>query len=82
MKKRKLGKSDLEGRGAVRQRVAMGWHTMRHTYRSWLDDTGAPMTVQQNLWRHASMATTARYGDAIPDTLREAHGKVVRMVIQ
>jgi hypothetical protein len=21
----------------------IGWHTFRHTYRSWLDETGAPM---------------------------------------
>ncbi|MGH9523865.1 MAG: tyrosine-type recombinase/integrase [Terriglobales bacterium] len=61
----------------------IGWHTMRHTYRSWLDDTGAPMTVQQNLMRHASIATTMNvYGDAIPETLRAAHGKVVRMALQ
>ncbi len=24
----------------------IGWHTFRHTYRSWLDETGAPMKVQ------------------------------------
>lgn len=23
----------------------LGWHTFRHTYRSWLDDTGAPVGV-------------------------------------
>jgi len=26
----------------------IGWHTFRHTYRSWLDETGAPMKVQQD----------------------------------
>ncbi|MBZ5512737.1 MAG: site-specific integrase [Acidobacteriia bacterium] len=62
---------------------AIGWHTMRHTYRSWLDETGAPMTVQQNLMRHSDIRTTMNiYGDAIPDSLRSAHSKVVRMVIQ
>jgi integrase len=25
----------------------IGWHMFRHTYRSWLDKTGAPMKVQQ-----------------------------------
>ena len=25
----------------------IGWHTFRHTYRSWLDATGAPLKVQQ-----------------------------------
>ena len=29
----------------------IGWHTFRHTYRSWLDDTGAPTTVQKELMR-------------------------------
>ena len=24
----------------------LGWHTFRHTYRSWLDETGAPLKVQ------------------------------------
>jgi len=24
----------------------VGWHTFRHSYRSWMDDTGAPLTVQ------------------------------------
>jgi integrase len=38
---------------------SLGWHTFRHTYRAWLDDTGAPMTVQQQLMRrHASIQTT------------------------
>jgi integrase len=31
----------------------IGWHTFRHTYRSWLDASGAPMGVQQKLMRHA-----------------------------
>ena len=62
---------------------AIGWHTMRHSYRSWLDETGAPLTVQQNLMRHADIRTTMNiYGDAIPETLRAAHGKVVRMALR
>jgi integrase len=28
------------------------WHTFRHSYRSWLDETGAPLTVQKELMRH------------------------------
>ena len=37
---------------------SVGWHTFRHTYRSWLDDTGAPVGVQQKLMRHAQISTT------------------------
>lgn len=36
----------------------VGWHTFRHTYRSWLDATGAPLGVQQKLMRHAQISTT------------------------
>jgi integrase len=61
----------------------IGWHTFRHTYRSWLDETGAPMKVQQELMRHASIQTTMNvYGQATPSSKREANGKVVEMVLK
>lgn len=61
----------------------LGWHTFRHTYRSWLDETGAPMKVQQELMRHASIQTTMNvYGQAMTSTKREANGKVVEMVLK
>ena len=30
-------------------------HSMRHTYRSWLDAVGTPIAVQQKLMRHADI---------------------------
>jgi integrase len=36
----------------------IGWHTYRHAYRSFLDDVGAPLGVQQKLMRHAQIGTT------------------------
>ena len=61
----------------------IGWHTLRHTYRSWLDDTGAPMSVQQELMRHASIQTTMNvYGGAMAEGKRAANSKVVRMAIR
>jgi len=61
----------------------IGWHTFRHTYRSWLDETGAPMKVQQELMRHASIQTTMNiYGQAMSSSKREANGKVVEMVLK
>jgi integrase len=59
----------------------IGWHTFRHTYRSWLDETGAPMKVQQELMRHASIQTTMNvYGRAMTETKRRANSQVVRLV--
>jgi integrase len=60
----------------------IGWHTFRHTYRSWLDETGAPMKVQQELMRHASIQTTMNvYGQAMSSSKRDANSKVVQMVL-
>jgi len=60
----------------------IGWHTFRHTFRSLLDETGAPLKVQQELMRHADMRTTMNiYGRAMDKSKREAHGKIVRLVL-
>jgi len=60
----------------------LGWHTFRHTYRSWLDANGTPIGVQQKLMRHAQVSTTMNvYGNALMQTKREAHEKVVRMAL-
>jgi type IV secretion system protein VirB5 len=47
------------------------------------DETGAPMKVQQELMRHASIQTTMNvYGQAMSSSKREANGKVVEMVLK
>jgi integrase len=59
----------------------IGWHTLRHTYRTWLDETGATIGVQQKLMRHGDIRTTMNvYGDALEDSLRTANSKVVSKV--
>jgi len=60
----------------------IGWHTLRHTYRSWLDETGAPLKVQQELMRHSDIRTTMNiYGAAMSESKRQANSKVVRLVL-
>lgn len=60
----------------------LGWHTFRHSYRALLDATGAPLGVQQRLMRHADIGTTMNvYGGAYMNEKREAHGKVVQMLL-
>jgi integrase len=47
-----------------------------------LDATGAPLTVQKELMRHASIQTTMNiYGKAMTDSKRHAHSKVVGMIL-
>ena len=73
---RKAGKEAGLGDG-------VGWHTFRHSYRSWLDDTGAPTSVQKELMRHASIQTTMNvYGKAMTDSKRQAHSKVVQLILK
>ena len=63
--------------------ASIGWHTFRHTYRSWLDDTGAPMGVQQKLMRHAQISTTMNvYGNALMEAKREANAAVVSRILR
>lgn len=72
-----------ERREAAGKYDGLGWHTFRHTYRSWLDDTGAPIGVQQKLMRHAQISTTMNvYGNALMTAKREANSKVVRMALR
>jgi len=62
---------------------SLGTHTMRHSYRSWLDAVGTPIAVQQKLMRHASITTTMNiYGDVVTSEMAEAHSKVVQLALQ
>jgi len=56
----------------------LGWHTFRHTFRSWLDSVGTAVGVQQKLMRHAGVTTTMNvYGKAMMDSKLEAHTKLL-----
>jgi len=60
----------------------IGTHTMRHTYRSWLDAVGTPVAVQQKLMRHSDIRTTMNvYGDVVTDEMAQAHSKVVGLAL-
>jgi len=61
---------------------AIGWHSLRHSYRAWLDETGAPLGVQQKLMRHANISTTMNvYGGAFMEAKRRANTSVVQRVL-
>jgi integrase len=57
-------------------------HTMRHTYRSWLDAVGTTVAVQQKLMRHADIRTTMNtYGDVVTDEMSQANSKIVALAL-
>jgi hypothetical protein len=60
----------------------IGWHTLRHSYRAWLDQTGVPLGVQQKLMGHATISTTMNvYGGAFMEAKRKANTSVVQRVL-
>ena len=61
---------------------SLGTHTLRHTYRSWLDAVGTGLAVQQKLMRHADIRTTMNvYGDVVTDEMEQAHKKIVGLAM-
>jgi integrase len=68
--------------GAKTEIGGLGTHSLRHTYRSWLDAVGTPIAVQQKLMRHADIRTTMNiYGDVVTDEMAVASGKVTRLAL-
>jgi len=53
-----------------RQRVV--FHTLRHTFASWLVINGIPLYTVQKLLGHSTSAMTERYAHLAPDTLKAA----------
>ena len=78
-----IQKQILRPRGEQVGFSGLGWHTFPHTYRSLLDETGAPVGVQQKLMRHSNVATTMNvYGNATHRAKAQANSKVVGMLMQ
>lgn len=62
--------------------AGLGTHSLRHTYRTWLDSVGTPIGVQQKLMRHADIRTAMNiYGDAMTADMAEAQGKIVGLAV-
>jgi hypothetical protein len=59
----------------------VGCHTFRHTYRSWLDATEAPLCARQELMRHAHNGATMDYGNSPIESKRNANSKLVCTVL-
>jgi integrase len=60
----------------------LGTHTMRHTYRAWLDAAGTAVALQQKLMRHTDIRTTLNvYGDVVTDEMSVAASKVAGLAV-
>jgi integrase len=60
----------------------VGWHTLRHACRSWLDSGKVQVGVQKDLLRHSDINTTMNiYGRALPADMRKSHNKMVKQLV-
>ncbi len=60
----------------------IGWHTLRHTYATVLEQMGARMKVAQELLRHADIQTTMNiYTGAMEKDKREAANRVAEALL-
>ena len=58
--------------GITDRRQKASFHTLRHTFASWLAIQGTPILVIKELLGHASLAMTERYAHLIPDQKKES----------
>jgi integrase len=56
--------------GIEDRRYKLTFHSLRHTYASWLVQDGIPLHTVMNLMRHSSITMTERYSHLAPDHIR------------
>jgi len=60
----------------------IGWHALRHSYGTWLDEIGTGAMVQKELMRHSSIVMTLDgYGRGVPSANREANSRLVGQLL-
>ena len=57
------------------------FHALRHTYASWLVQSGVPLRAIQDLLGHTSLKMTERYAHLAPQHLLDAVDLMVKKVV-
>lgn len=61
----------------------LGWHTLRHSYKSLLDRVTQDATLKRDLMRHADVHTTMQvYGEVEMDRMRAANSAAVALALE
>ena len=59
----------------------IGWHTLRHSYRSWLNAAGVTVGTSKDMMRHADISTTMNtYGRTLPAGMKEAADAIAALI--
>jgi len=59
-------------------RMRVVFHTMRHTYASWLVESGVDLYTVKELMGHSTLAMTERYAHVGEGTLQKAVKRLAR----
>jgi integrase len=59
---------------------SLGWHALRHSYRTRLDEGGAGLSVMKELMRHSNITQTMAYGRGVDSANRAANATVAAML--
>jgi integrase len=59
----------------------LGFHSLRHSYRSWLDSVGTTPGVTKYLMRHSGIGQTSKYGRAMSEEKRISNTRVVNALL-
>jgi integrase len=63
--------------------IPLGWHALRHSYRTWLAEKGTGPEVQKELMRHSTIAMSLDgYGRGVPEANRAVNATVVSDLLQ
>ncbi|RLA84268.1 MAG: hypothetical protein DRG40_06000 [Deltaproteobacteria bacterium] len=68
-------------RGVEDPRERVVFHTLRHTFASWLASRGTPLHVIQKLLGHRTIRMTERYSHLLPSAEKEAIKGIENMVL-
>ncbi len=68
--------------GITDDRDKVVFHTLRHTFASWLAMQGTPIYTIKELMGHKTLAMTERYSHLMPDVKRNAVGGIDKMMEQ
>ena len=59
----------------------VGFHTFRHSYKTWLDSVGAPMGAMKDLMRHSNISVTMNvYGNTLTPEKRRHNDAVAELL--
>jgi integrase len=72
----------LFNQGVTDKRQKVVFHTLRHTFASWLVENGTSLYAVKELLGHSDFKMTQRYSHLAPDGLRDAANSIEKLILR